>query len=211
MNLLRLFLISITTLFLFACAENKPVSIKEFHAENIQDFLIKMRVYSSVEGVLSIQYEGKNTLQGDASLKISNNQLLLRVYYLGFPAGEIYEENGESSSNLPIEKERIKQLSTSIRKGFLWWQGDFSIEENSESYILKEPDSKRIIIIDKVEFKPLRQFLNIEGNNILITYDNYSKIQTEDGTVINMPLKIEVLYKNRILKINVERLKIKNA
>lgn len=211
MNLLRLFLISITTLFLFACAEKKTVSIKEFHAENIQDFLMKMRVYSSVEGVLSIQYEGKNTLQGDASLRISNNQLLLRVYYLGFPAGEIYEENGEASSTLPIEKERIKQLSTSIRKGFLWWQGDFSIEENSESYILKEHDSKRIIIIDKIEFKPLRQFLNIDGNNILITYDNYSKIQTKDGTVINMPLKIEVLYKNRTLKINVERLKIKNA
>lgn len=185
--------------------------VKQFYAEDLQDFLNKMKTYSSIEGTLNLQYEGKSTLQGDASLKISPNQLLLRIYYLGFPAGEIYEENGKIDSNLLIEQDKLKQLATGIRKGFLWWQGDFSLEENADIYILKEKNNDRIIKLDKLGFMPLNQILTVEGQTIEINYNNYDKIQTEEGTVLNMPIIIEVYYKNIRLKIKIERLKIKNA
>lgn len=211
MNLLRLLVVSFIVIFLFSCAEKKPVMVKQFYAEDLQDFLNKMKTYSSIEGTLNLQYEGKSTLQGDASLKISPNQLLLRIYYLGFPAGEIYEENGKIDSNLLIEQDKLKQLATGIRKGFLWWQGDFSLEENADIYILKEKNNDRIIKLDKLGFMPLNQILTVEGQTIEINYNNYDKIQTEEGTVLNMPIIIEVYYKNIRLKIKIERLKIKNA
>lgn len=212
MNLWRFLAVSFSILLFFACAEKKPVAVKEFYAEDLQDFLNKMKSYCCLEGALNLQYEGKNSiLNGDASLRISLKELLLRVYYMGLPAGEVYEEDGEVTSNLMIEKERLKQFVTGIRKGFIWWEGDFLISEKEEEYILREKDSDRILILKKEGFIPLNQIINVEGQKVLINYDNYSKIQTEDGTILNMPLNIIVFYKNRTLKIKIERIKIKNA
>lgn len=169
-----------------------------------------MQIYDSLEGVLNLQYETKNSvLNGDASLRISKNELLLRVYYMGFPAGEIYEENGEVSSNLLIEKDRLKQLAIGIRKGFIWWNGNFTVSEDSENFFLK--DGERIIILKKDGFMPLKQTLTVDNQTILIIYNEYKKIQTEDGTTLNMPSSISVYYKNRTLKIKIEKIKIKNA
>ncbi len=212
MNLSKVLAISLVIFLFFGCAEKRPVTVKEFYAQDLQDFLNTMKIYSAIEGVLNLQYEAKNSLlNGDASLRISKNELLLRVYYMGFPAGELYEENGEVTSNLLIEKDRLKQLAISIRKGFLWWDGDFSIEEEGTQYILKDKNIDRIILLNKEGFMPLQQNLTVEGQTILINYDNYSKIQTEDGTLLNMPLNIVVFYKNRTLKIKIERIKLKNA
>lgn len=212
MNSLKLLAISLSIFLFFGCAEKRPVTVKEFYAQDLQDFLNRMKIYSAIEGVLNLQYEAKNSsLNGDASLRVSKDELLLRVYYMGFPAGELYEENGEVTSNLLIEKDRLKQLAISIRKGFLWWDGDFSIEEDGTQYILKDKNIDRIIFLNKEGFMPLQQKLTVEGQTILINYDNYSKIQTEDGTLLNMPLNIVVFYKNRILKIKIERIKLKNA
>lgn len=212
MNLLRLLVVSLITFLFFGCAEKKPVFVKEFYAENLEDFINKIKIYNTVDGVLNIQYETKNTvLNGDASLKISKNELLLRVYYMGFPAGEIYEENGRVTSNLLIEKDRLKQIVTGIRKGFIWWDGDFLIVENSDEFILKEKNDERVVVLSKSGFMPVRQTLNVEGQNVLITYNEHTKIYTEDGTALNMPLNIVVYYKNRTLRIKIEQIKIKSA
>ncbi len=210
MNLLKLLAASLIVFLFFACAEKKPVTVKEFYAENIEDFIKKMQIYNSLEGVLNLQYEAKNSvLNGEASLRISKNELLLRIYYMGFPAGEIYEENGEVSSNLMIEKDRLKQFAIGIRKGFIWWSGNFSVTEDAENFFLTE--GERIIILKKDGFIPLKQTLNVDNQTILIIYDEYKNIQTEDGTTLNMPSTISVYYKNRALKIKVETIKIKNA
>ncbi len=212
MNLLKLLAIILSIFLFFGCAEKKPVTIKEFFAQDLEDFLNKMKTYDSVEGVLNLQYEAKNSiLNGDASLKISKDELLLRVYYMGFPTGELYEEKGEVLSNLPIEKDRLRQLAIGIRKGFIWWDGDFSIEDKGENYILKDRKMERNIVLNKDSFIPLSQSLNVEGQTILITYNNLSKIQTEDGTLLKIPLEMIVFYKNRTLKIKIERIKFKNA
>lgn len=212
MNLLKLLAVSFIFLLFFGCAEKKPLTIKEFHAQDLEDFLNKMKSYSSLEGVLNIQYEGKgNTLKGDASLKISKEQLLLRFYYMGFPMGELYEENGEITSNLPIEKERLNQLATGIRLGFIWWNGDFQVEDHEEGYFLKDQKMERVIVLDKKGFIPLSQSLRVDEETILITYDNSSKIQTEEGTLLNMPSMMVVKYRNRTLVIKIEKMRLGNA
>mgnify|MGYP001114649777 CR=1 FL=1 len=211
MNLLKLSVFSIFLFLLFGCAEKKPVIVKEFYAEDLQDFLNKTKAYSVIESVLKLQYEDKKLLEGDAFLKIDNHQLLLRVYYKGFLAGEVFEENGMVTSNLSIDDNRLSQLVIGIRKGFFWWQGDFFVEENYSDYLLKDKDVDRVVILDKAGVIPLRQNLNIEGQSIIIIYDNYSRVQTEDGTTLNMPMSMVVYYKNKALKIKIERIKIYNA
>ncbi|GAB6183491.1 hypothetical protein [Thermodesulfovibrio hydrogeniphilus] len=210
MNLLKLLTVSLIVFLIFGCAEKKPVALKEFEAEDLQDFISKMKNYNFIESSLNIQYEAKNSvLTGDALLRITEKELLLRVYYMGFPAGELYEESGEVSSTLLIEKDRLKQLALGIRKAFIWWNGDFSIEEDENYYILKEKDG-RTVLLSKAGFMPVKQTLNIDGQSVLINYDAYNKITTENGTVLNMPSNIVVYYKNRTLKIKVEKIKLKS-
>jgi len=46
--------------------------------------------------------------------------------------------------------------------------------------------------------------LFIENEPVLITYDKYTKIRTDDNFSLTMPSNITVYYKNRTLKIRIE-------
>lgn len=209
MKLLRL-LVSLSLIFLLSCAKQKSIVLQEFSPVGIEDFLRKMQDYSSAEAILNLYYEGKGgTLNGDAILKIKKSELLLRVYYFGFPAGEIYEEKGQVTSTVFIEKEILKQIVTGVRKGIIWWQGDFSVDESSEEFILKENGRK--VYIHKKDFTPIKQLLTIDDRNILITYGRNEKVYTEDGVLLNIPLSIQVNYKNRLLRIEIEKIKIQHG
>ncbi|MGB9822565.1 hypothetical protein [Thermodesulfovibrio sp.] len=212
MNLLRLLTVSLVIFLFSGCAEKKPEILKEFYAEDVKDFIKKMQNYQGIESSLAIDYESKgNFLSGDALLKISKNETLLRIYYMGFPAGEIYEKNEEVSSTLLIEKDKVKQILTGVRKGFMWWIGDFEIGEKDNNFILKEKNSERQVLLNKKGFMPVSQSFTFENQQILITYNDFKQFQTEDKTNLIMPSRIIVYYKNRTLKINIEKLKLING
>lgn len=211
MNFLKVLLVSLIIITISGCAEKKPQVLKEFYAENIQDFIKKMQNYQSLESSLTIDYESKGSLfSGDASLKIYKNETLLRVYYMGFPVGEVYEKEDEFSSNLPMEKDKIMQILTGIKKGFMWWNGDFEVIENERNYILKEIESDREIVLTKKGFIPVSQKFNFENQKIFIVYEDFKEFQTYDNTTLIMPSQIIVYYKNRNLKIRIEKLKLIN-
>lgn len=210
MNLLRLLAVSFILFVSFGCAEKKPVMLEEFHAESLEDFIKKMKSYDILESSLSLDYKTKDSfLNGDASLKIHKNETFLRVYYLGFPAGDFYEKDGEVSSNLRVEKDKIKQLTVGIRKGFMWWDGDFEVTENEDNFILKDKD--REIVLNKNGFMPVKQSFVIENEPVLITYDKYTKIRTDDNFSLTMPSNITVYYKNRTLKIRIDSIKLRHG
>lgn len=209
MNLLRLFISLILFLF-FGCVEKKTQTLKEFYAQGIEEFIKKIQIYQRIESSLILEYESKEELlSGDASLKIYKNETFLRVYYMGFPAGEIHEKDEEVSSNLLIEQEKIKQIIEGIKKGFMWWNGDFEIIENEENFILKEND--RIIFLSKDAFMPVKQSFTFEDQIILITYGDYKKVQTEESISLTMPSNITVYYRDRTLKIKVDSIKLKHG
>jgi len=212
MNFLKVLLVSLIIITIYGCAEKKPQVLKEFYAENIQDFIVKMQNYQSLESSLTIDYESKGSLfSGDVFLKIYKNETLLRVYYMGFPAGEVYEREGEFSSNLPIERDKIMQIITGIKKGFMWWDGDFEVIENEKNFILKERQSDREIILTKKGFMPVSQTLTFENQKIFIVYNHFKDFQTDDNMALKMPSQIIVYYKNRNLKIKIEKLKLING
>lgn len=212
MNFLRLLTVSFVIFFVLGCVEKKPEVLREFYAVDVQDFIKKMQNYHGIESSLTIDYESKgNLLSGDALLKINKNETLLRIYYMGFPAGEVYEKDEEVSSNLLIEKDKIKQILTGVKKGFMWWAGDFEIKEKDNNFVLKEKNSDREVVLNKNGFMPVSQSFTFENQQILIIYDNFKEFQTEDKTALIMPSRIIVYYKNRTLKINIEKLKLING
>jgi len=210
MNFLKVLLVSLIIIIISGCAEKKPQVLKEFYAENIQDFIRKMQNYQSLESSLTIEYESKESLfSGDASLKIYKNETLLRVYYMGFTVGEIYEKEGEFSSNLPMERDKIMQILTGIKRGFMWWNGDFEVIENEKNFILRESD--REIVLTKNGFIPVSQTFTFENQKIFIVYEDFKEFQTHDKTTLIMPSQIIVYYKSRNLKIKIEKLKLING
>ncbi|GAB5046699.1 hypothetical protein [Thermodesulfovibrio sp. TK110] len=212
MSFLRLLAFSFVIFLISGCTAKKPEVLKEFYAENIQDFIKKMQIYQGIESSLTIDYESKgDLLSADALVKINKNETLLRIYYMGFPAGDVYEKNGEVSSNLLIEKDKVKQILTGVRKGFMWWVGDFEIKEKDNNFILKEKNTDREVVLNKNGFMPVSQSFTFENQQILITYDNFKQFQSEDKTLLMMPFRIIVYYKNRTLKINIENLKLING
>jgi hypothetical protein len=210
MNFLKVLLVSLIIIIISGCAENKPQVLKEFYAENIQDFIRKMQNYQSLESSLTIEYESKESLfSADASLKIYKNETLLRVYYMGFTVGEIYEKEGEFSSNLPMERDKIMQILTGIKRGFMWWNGDFEVIENEKNFILRESD--REIVLTKNGFIPVSQTFTFENQKIFIVYEDIKEFQPHDKTTLIMPSQIIVYYKSRNLKIKIEKLKLING
>jgi hypothetical protein len=210
MNFLKVLLVSLIIIIISGCAEKKPQVLKEFYAENIQDFIRKMQNYQSLESSLTIEYESKESLfSADASLKIYKNETLLRVYYMGFTVGEIYEKEGEFSSNLPMERDKIMQILTGIKRGFMWWNGDFEVIENEKNFILRESD--REIVLTKNGFIPVSQTFTFENQKIFIVYEDVKEFQTHDKTTLIMPSQIIVYYKSRNLKIKIEKLKLING
>jgi len=210
MNILKVLLVSLIIIIISGCAEKKPQVLKEFYAENIQDFIRKMQNYQSLESSLTIEYESKGSLfSADASLKIYKNETLLRVYYMGFTVGEIYEKEGEFSSNLPMERDKIMQILTGIKRGFMWWNGDFEVIENEKNFILRESD--REIVLTKNGFIPVSQTFTFENQKIFIVYEDFKEFQTHDKTTLIMPSQIIVYYKSRNLKIKIEKLKLING
>ncbi|MDI1472703.1 MAG: hypothetical protein QMD43_00055 [Thermodesulfovibrio sp.] len=212
MNFLKVLLVSLIIITISGCAEKKPQVLKEFYAENIQEFIRKMQNYQSLESSLTIDYESKGSLlSGDAALKIYKNETLLRVYYMGFPVGEVYEKEGEFSSNLPMEKDKIIQILTGIKRGFMWWNGDFEVIENEKNFILRERESDREIVLTKNGFMPVSQTFTFENQKIFIVYEDFKEFQTHDNTTLIMPSQIIVYYKNKNLKIRIEKLKLING
>ncbi|HEX8947729.1 MAG TPA: hypothetical protein VF790_02135, partial [Dissulfurispiraceae bacterium] len=71
----------------------------------LEEALAKLRDIASIEAVLSVEYEkNDSTMTGDAFLNLSEDRLSLRLYYLGFLAGEVSEEDGVIKSNPKMSK-----------------------------------------------------------------------------------------------------------
>jgi hypothetical protein len=101
------------------------------------------------------------------------------------------------------------QILTGIKRGFMWWNGDFEVIENEKNFILRESD--REIVLTKNGFIPVSQTFTFENQKIFIVYEDFKEFQTHDKTTLIMPSQIIVYYKSRNLKIKIEKLKLING
>ncbi|MFO0751843.1 MAG: hypothetical protein U0411_00775 [Thermodesulfovibrionales bacterium] len=163
-------LVLLLPLFLASCApKHMDTSIEGVRLEQLLD---ELRRVSSIEAVLSIEYEKKDgALSGDAFLHLAHDTLTMRIYYLGFLAGEVTEEEGVIRSKPKLDRSKSILLVDGLRNSFFWWNmKEYRIEEKEDVYLLY--NSYRKVVISKKTLLPVRQTIELEsGDTIEIAYD----------------------------------------
>ncbi|MBZ0157877.1 MAG: hypothetical protein K8I29_16900 [Alphaproteobacteria bacterium] len=157
-------------LFLASCApKHIDTSLEGVRLEQVLDELQRV---SSIEAVLSLEYEKKDsTMSGDALLQLAQDTLTMRIYYLGFLAGEITEEEGIIRSKPKLDRNKSILLVEGLRNSFFWWNmKEYRLQEGEDVYILS--NSYRKVFISKKTLLPVRQTIELEsGDTIEIAYD----------------------------------------
>ncbi|MCL4537487.1 MAG: hypothetical protein M1610_07845 [Nitrospirae bacterium] len=163
-----------------SCAP-KHVEMPSYEGVGLNEALSELKNIQSIEAVLSVEYEkNDSTMSGDASLNVSEDKLNLRLYYLGFLAGEVAEDNGIVKSKPRLDKNKSTVLVDGLKNSFFWWNiKDYTLQEKEDVYVLK--NSYRKIFISKKTLLPVQQTIELnDGEALNIFYDVPAKNNTED-------------------------------
>lgn len=160
------------TLLLAGCAA-KQVALPSYEGVPVEEALAELRTISSMEAILSVQYErGDTFMSGDAALSLTGSRLSLKVFYLGFLAAELTEENGVVRSKPHLDRQKSTMLVEGLKNSFLWWNiSGYTLEEAGEQYVIMSPE--RELVLDRKTLLPTRQVLHLDnGERITIAYSS---------------------------------------
>ncbi len=175
-------LLFILIVLLVSCAPRHHIEIPSFADKDLPELLSILSDVSGIEAIISMEYEkGDNLMQGDASLSISQNHIDLKVYYLGFQAGHLKENNGEVTASQKMDKNKKAILIDGLKQSFLWWKiNDYIATDEGDFYTLKNYNRK--IIVDKKTLLPIEQKIELNnGDELKITYSSPIKIEQESS------------------------------
>ncbi len=204
----------IALLLLISSCAAKRVEMPSYEGVEFEDALSGLRAIQTLEAVLSIDYEKNgNSMSGDALLEVSRDNLNLRLYYLGFLAGEVKERNGIVNSNPQLDRYKSALLVDGLKNSFLWWDIDhYALQENDEQYVLK--NSYRKILINKKSLLPVQQIIEVyDGEELHIFYDVPVKAETEELSSNSDRFAMPVWYQSRLkieFKKHVVNVKVKS-
>lgn len=176
----------------------KRVELPSFEGISLAAALSELNRTTSIEAVLSVEYEKRDGLMnGDAFLRLSDTTLALRLYYLGFLAGEVMEEEGVIRSTPKLDRDRTVLLVDGLRNCFLWWKiSDFEVEERGEHYLLR--NASRSVLVDRKTLLPLEQIIGDEAGVVLrITYDMPARVDADTAGPSGAPVPSD-WYQSRI-------------
>jgi hypothetical protein len=197
---------------LASCATPKPAELPSHKGLALDDALAQFRQISSISAVAGLEYEKNDTIMsGDASLSASPDKLSLRIYYLGFLQGEVYEEKGAIRSKPKLDKNKSMLLVEGLKSSLFWWNiNDYETFETADSYELRNTNRK--VVISKESLLPVEQTIEIANGDVLtISYAAPMRIAPDEGKEIagDSPLGwyqslIKIQLKNYIVRINVK-------
>lgn len=199
-------------LILISCAAPKLAGKPSYRGIALNDALSQYRKISSISTVVGLDYEKNDTIMsGDASLSVSPDKLALRIYYLGFLQGEVYEENGKIKSKPKLDRNKSLILVEGLKSSLFWWNiTDYKVSETADAYELR--NGYRRVVVNKESLLPIEQTIQLEnGETLAISYDTPSRIISENGkeTADNSPLswyqsRVKIQLRNYIVRINVK-------
>ena len=170
------------TLFLLACffvlsCSTKRVEMPSFEGVTLEDELARRCAVQALTSTFSIEFEKDGgVVKGDAVLKLTPETLELRVYSLGFLVAEVTADETTTTSEPPIDRNRIALLVEGLRNSFFWWSiqnGEIREEDN----IYRVRNSWRRVYISKKTFLPERQVIELEdGRELEVTYEEPDRI-----------------------------------
>jgi hypothetical protein len=156
-----------------SCAPHVLTPPPDREGIDLRDELIRRGGIAAIDATFTIELEKDgSTMKGDAVLRLTQDDLNLRIYSLGFLASEIDSRGGLTKSVPPIEGTRLQLLVDGIRSSFLWWSiEDYKIDEGDAA--LFATNSWRRIEFNKRTLLPERQeVLTPDGREIKIVYED---------------------------------------
>ncbi len=173
-------IVSVFFVFFITSCAIKHAEMPSFAGVDLHDYLKSLSNVSDIEAVLSMEYEKQhNLMQGDASLLISENHIDLKIYYLGFLAGYIKENNGIITASQKIDKNKTHIIVDGLKSSFLWWKiNDYIIDDEGEFYKIKTYNKK--ILVDKKTLLPTKQTIELaNGEELKILYSSPAKVEQD--------------------------------
>lgn len=166
-------------LFLLSCAP-KHIELPSYENISIDQALLEHRGIKSIEAVLTVDYEkNDSSMSGDAALNLSEDNMTMRIYYRGFLAGEVKENNGVVESKPKLDRNKSTVLVDGLKNSFLWWNiKDYTVDEMENVYVLRNDFRK--VVINKKTYLPVKQTIETnDGDELVITYDSPARQNTE--------------------------------
>jgi hypothetical protein len=174
--------VGLLALTIIVCGCVKPQALMPEHRDyNLNRLLSELSAIKSIEAALEIEYEkGDAIMGGDMFVKIDEGSLVVRLYYMGFLAGEFIEEGGVVKKNsLKVSKARAEMLVEGLRDSIFWWKTNYEeTYEEDEAYVLR--GIGREIRIDKKGLLPISQRIVLSnGEAIDILYSEPMRVNPE--------------------------------
>jgi len=205
-------LATVCCILLVSCAAPRPAEMPSHKGVTLDEALAQYRKISTVNTVVALEYEKNGTIMsGDASLAVSPDKLALRIYYLGFLQGEVYEENGNIRSKPKIDKNKSLILVDGLKNSLFWWNiTDYEVLDRNDSYELR--NGQRKVLVNKESLLPVEQTIQLEDGDIIsINYGTPARIAPEDAKDIAgdsplswYPSAVKIQLRNYIVRINVK-------
>ncbi len=204
-------LVSVFCLLSFVSCAPKYAEKPSHGGIPLDTMLSELRKISSVEAVLYVEYaKNEHTMSGDAFLNLSEDALNMRLYYLGFLAGEVHEEGGIVRSKPKLDKNKSIVLIDGLKNSFLWWNiKDYVVQEKDGAYLLKSYNRK--VVINKETLLPVAQTIQLEnGEELSIEYDSPVKGKQEAGESVQNPAPLwyqshlTIRFKNYLVNVSVK-------
>lgn len=191
-------------LFLFIAVSCAPKQAARPVREGVglEALISSLKSVQALEAVMTLEYEkGENTMNGEAFLNLSEKELNLRVYYLGFIAGEVKEKEGVIETTPKLDRNKKILLTDGLRNSFLWWNiAEYTMQVEDSRYVLRNDFRK--IVLDKDMLLPLMQEIEMSDGEKLTVYYDSPVAQPEPAIWYQSSLRIE--YRHSVVKAKIK-------
>lgn len=187
-GLMVLFSIAVFSLPL-SCA-TKRIEI-HYYEGSLDDRLRDLEDIKSIKAVFSIEFDRGDgiTINGEGILNLSEDDLDLQVYSMGFLVAEVNADRTGLRSNPSVNKNRLVMLVDGLRNSFFWWSiKGYDIKDRGENLIMG--NSWKRVTIDKKTMMPSSQIIELEdGRQLEIFYYEPSDVK---GFVFPLRIRMEL-------------------
>lgn len=176
------FIILFLVFLISSCAPRYAAIPPSYTGVSLDEAFTVLKKVSTIDALLSVDYDKGDggSMSGDAHLTVSGNKLDLRIYYLGFLAAEVSEQDGIIKSKPKLDRSKGVLLVDGLRGSLFWWDiRDYTVTERDNLYVLK--NSFKEVAINRETLLPVRQTIELEnGDRLEISYESPARVEKEE-------------------------------